>query len=142
MSSISTPELGFDRAPSGRSASPLIRRLKDSPVGWEAIILYTVVALVFGRHTVAHLGSVFPGIDIPDSWELNWPFEWFPYALGHGLNPWYTHAQWSPTGLNIASATSFPLLALVFTPITLIWGPIVSANIANLGATVVAGWAT
>ena len=111
-------------------------------MGWEAIIVYAVVAAVLGRHTIAHIGSVFPGINIPDSWELNWPFQWFPYALIHGLNPWYTNAQWAPTGIDMASATSFPLLALAFMPITLIWGPVVAANVANLGATVVTGWAT
>jgi hypothetical protein len=125
-----------------RAVRPVLRRPWESRAGWEAIIVYTAVALVLGRHTIAHAGSVFPGINIPDSWELNWPFEWFPYALIHGLNPWYTHAQWSPTGLNIAAATSFPLLALVCTPITLIWGPVVSANLVSLGAIVVTGWAT
>ena len=94
------------------------------------------------RHSLACTGSVFPGRTLADSWELNWPFAWFPYALIHGLNPWYTHAQWAPTGLNVASATSFPLLAMVFAPVTWIWGPIVSANLASLGATVVTGWAT
>jgi hypothetical protein len=142
MNSIRTPELEFSRRLRGPSVKTVLRRLKESPVGWEAIIIYSVVAVVLGRHTIAHAGSVFPGINIPDSWELNWPFEWFPYALIHGLNPWYTHAMWAPTGLNMAAATSFPLLALVFTPITLIWGPLVSANIASLGATVLTGWAT
>ncbi len=120
----------------------MLRRRLESRVGWEAVIIYTAAALLFGRHTIAHAGSVFPGLNISDSWELNWPFAWFPYALTHGLNPWYTHAQWSPTGLNVAAATSFPLLAMVFAPVTWIWGPIVSANLANLGATVVTGWAT
>ena len=144
MSVTSGPvrELQFTRRSLTRSAKSGLRWIKESPVGWEAIVIYTAVALLFGRHTIAHAGSVFPGINVPDSWELNWPFAWFPYALTHGLNPWYTHAQWAPTGINVAAATSFPLLAMVFAPVTWIWGPIVSANLANLGATVVTAWAT
>ncbi len=142
MSLTDAAELEFGRRPRPRWIRPALGRLRGSVAGWEAVIIYSVVALVLGRHTIAHLGSVFSGTNMPDSWELNWPFAWFPYALTHGLNPWYTHAQWAPTGLNVAAATSFPLLALVFTPVTLIWGPVVAANLVNLGATVVTAWAT
>ena len=120
----------------------LLRWLGESPVGWEAIFTYTVLALVFGRHVLPHLSSVCSCSQMSDSWEMTWPFEWFPYALVHGLNPWYTHAQWNPPGSNVAGVTSFPLLALALTPVTWLWGPLVSANLVNIGAPVVTGWAT
>jgi hypothetical protein len=124
------------------SAKTWPRWLRESKLGWEAIIIYTALAVLFGRHTVAHLGSVCSCGEIPDSWEIAWPFSWFPYALTHGLNPWYTHSQWAPFGFNVAGVTSFPLPAMVLAPVTWLWGAIVSANVANLGATVITGWAT
>jgi hypothetical protein len=118
------------------------RWVKESPVGWQAIIVYTAAALLFGRHTVAHMATGCSCSQISDSWEATWPFAWFPYALTHGLNPWYTHALWNPPGFNTAGITSFPLPALVLAPVTWLWGPLVSANVVNLGAPVVTAWAT
>jgi hypothetical protein len=111
-------------------------------MGWEALIIYTVLAVLFGRHTVGHLGSVCTCSQMPDSWQASWPFTWFPYALTHGLNPWYTHAIWNPPGFDVAGGTTFPLPAIVFWPVTAIWGPLVSANAANLCAPVLTAWAT
>lgn len=142
MTTVPVRERPPARRASAASASARLRWLWDSKVGWEAIIVYTAMALLFGRHTIAHLGSVCTCGEMPDSWEIVWPFSWFPHALLHGFNPWYTHAQWAPPGFNVAGVTSFPLPAMVLAPVTWLWGPIVSANVVNLGATVITAWAT
>ena len=111
-------------------------------MGWEALFAYALLAVVFGRHSVAHLGSVCSCSQMPDSWQSSWPFAWFPYALTHGLNPWYTHAIWNPPGFDVAGGTTFPLVAMIFWPVTAIWGPLTSANTANLCAPVLTAWAT
>lgn len=142
MTSLPVRQSHFTRGPAAHHLGASLRWLRDSPVGWEAVIVYTAMALLFGRHTVAHLGSNCSCSELADSWQLTWPFAWFPYALTHGLNPWYTHALWNPPGFNVAGVTSFPLPAILFAPVTWLWGPIVASNLAILAAMVLTAWAT
>ncbi|MEA2299948.1 MAG: hypothetical protein QOE44_483 [Solirubrobacteraceae bacterium] len=58
-----------------------------------------------------------------------WALKWWPYAVGHGLNPFYSHAVWYPGGANIATATSIPGAAGVLWPVTSLWGPVVAYNV-------------
>ncbi len=58
-----------------------------------------------------------------------WALKWWPYAIGHGLNPFFTNVVWYPGGANIATTTSIPGITLVVWPITSLFGPIVSYNV-------------
>ena len=60
-----------------------------------------------------------------------WSFAWWPHAILHGLNPFVTHAIWAPGGFDLAWATSVPGLALVFAPITLVFGATFAYNVAS-----------
>jgi hypothetical protein len=66
----------------------------------------------------------------PDARLFIWSFAWWPHAILHGENPFYTHAVWAPIGQNLTWMTSVPGLALLFAPLTLAAGPIVSYNTA------------
>jgi hypothetical protein len=57
---------------------------------------------------------------------------WWPHAIGSGINPFLTHAIWSPGPFDLASATSVPLAALVATPVTLTLGPLAAYNLLVL----------
>jgi hypothetical protein len=116
--------------------------LKQGPNSWQALLIYSALAALLGRHTLAHMATGCACSEISDAWEVTWPFAWFPHALTHGLNPWYTHAMWNPPGLNAAGITSIPLPAMVLAPVTWLWGALVASNVANLGAPVVTAWAT
>jgi len=61
-----------------------------------------------------------------------WSLKWWPYAISHGLNPFLTKAFWAPFGQNLAWTTSVPSIALLFSPITVIFGPIFSYNLATI----------
>ena len=58
-----------------------------------------------------------------------WFLGWASHALVHGLNPFFSNAMFAPAGVNLAQNTEGPLLGWVLSPITLIWGPIVAANV-------------
>ncbi|MDA8034540.1 MAG: hypothetical protein M0T71_10280 [Actinomycetota bacterium] len=58
-----------------------------------------------------------------------WFLGWLPYALGHGLNPLYTHLIDAPVGVNLAQNTEMPLLGLLTAPLTLAAGPVASFNL-------------
>jgi len=69
-----------------------------------------------------------------------WWLAWFPQALLHGHNPFYSDALFARFGgISAMSNTSWMLPALVLSPITLLFGPIASSNVADLLAPVVSG---
>ncbi len=96
--------------------------------------------LYFGLHVIAHPDSRTIGMGT-DPYGFVWAFAWWPHAIGHGENPFTTHSIWAPEGLNLAWTTSVPALALLFTPLTVLAGPLVSFNVAALLMPAVAAWA-
>ena len=58
-----------------------------------------------------------------------WFINWWTYSIMHGLNPFFTKFIWAPNGFNLAWSTSIPSISLAMTPITLIWGAVMSFNI-------------
>jgi hypothetical protein len=67
----------------------------------------------------------FPG----DPQQMTWFLRWLPFALEHGLNIFHTRYIDYPTGVNLASNTSVPLLGLFASPITATLGPVVAFNL-------------
>ncbi|HXZ83262.1 MAG TPA: hypothetical protein VED84_05890 [Acidimicrobiales bacterium] len=58
-----------------------------------------------------------------------WFFAWMFHALGHGINPFTTTAMNYPYGVNLADNTLMPLLGLLASPVTAIFGPIAAFNL-------------
>lgn len=69
-----------------------------------------------------------------------WAFAWWPHALLHGQNPFITHAIWAPDGVNLTWTTSVPGLALLFSPLTLLVGPVAAYNVAAILMPCLAAW--
>src|SRR5262249_40410324 len=61
-----------------------------------------------------------------------WSFAWWPHAIVHGENPFFTHAIFVPGGYNLTWATSVPGLALAFAPLTWALGPVASFDFAAM----------
>ena len=70
-----------------------------------------------------------------------WYLVWWPYAILHGLNPFIAKVAWVPTGFNVTWGNSIPGAALLMSPITLAFGPVVSLNVLSLLAPVLAAGA-
>lgn len=64
-----------------------------------------------------------------DPSQMAWFFGWTAHALATGHNPFFTSAANAPHGLNLAQMTSMPLLGVLFAPVTLLIGPVVSVNV-------------
>ncbi len=58
-----------------------------------------------------------------------WFLQWTQYALAHGHNPFFSQWQSFPTGLNVIDDTSMVALGAIFSPITTLFGPIVTWNV-------------
>ncbi len=106
-----------------------------------AALLYLVASLfIFGRglldpHQLIQLGHT------SDPNQYMWFLKWWPYAFSHHINPFHTRLLWYPADTTLMWTSNLFLLAIVMTPITNIWGPVVSYNILMLACPVLAATA-
>lgn len=75
-----------------------------------------------------------------DAGQQIWFVAWPAYALAHGLNPFFSSAVWAPRGTNLLVNASSPLVGVVLAPVTLLWGPVVSTNVALTLAPALSAW--
>jgi hypothetical protein len=82
-------------------------------------------ALLFGRHVLAdpsHVCACLGGAGDPPTYM--WALAWWPYALTHAVNPFFTHLAWTPVGVNVAAAPMIPLPSMGVWPLTAAFGPL------------------
>jgi hypothetical protein len=115
---------------------------RPSGQGRVALALYLVVWLVtVGRHLVYHPGDAHLDQISMDPNFYTWCLRWWPYAIGHGLNPFFSHLIRAPAGHSLAWVTAIPPIALLAAPLTLTAGPVVSFNLLVILAPPLAAWA-
>jgi hypothetical protein len=97
--------------------------------GATCLALYLILTILeFGPSTSLGAG----GIAVEggsDGASQIWFLEWTQYALAHGHNPFFSQWQGFPTGLNVVVDTSMVALGVIFSPITSLFGPIVTWNV-------------
>ena len=69
-----------------------------------------------------------------------WALQWIPFALSHHLNPLFTSFLHYPTGVTLMWNSSLLFPSLVLSPVTVLWGPIVSYNVLTLLSMWLSGW--
>src|SRR5690348_16530295 len=117
---------------------PPLASLKHKLAGLALFLLISI--LLFGLRVVWNPAGAQVGF-ISDPSAMIWCIAWWPHAIANGLNPFITHAIWTPVGYNLTWATSIPGIALIFAPVTALFGPVVSYNCAALAAPALSGWA-
>jgi hypothetical protein len=102
-------------------------------------IYFALAALFFARELGGHFSTAYigKGVDPP---QLMWLMAWWPHAIAHGLNPLFTDQIWAPRGLNLAWATSMPLLSLIAAAPVALLGPVPIYNLGCLLALALAAW--
>ena len=115
--------------------------MRRGPGSAVALGVYALAAfLIFGlRVALRSGGETYVGTGA-DPHIFVWDFAWWPHAILHGENPFVTHAIWAPEGLNLTWTTSVPALALLFSPLTLLFGALTSYNIAAVLLPALAAW--
>jgi hypothetical protein len=109
--------------------------------GGLAFALYLLLAFAYlGVPVLAHPERRVVGGLFTDPQIFIWSFAWWPHAILHGQNPFFTHAIWEPDGFNLAWATSVPGLAIVFAPLTLLFGPVLAYNVASILTPALSAW--
>ncbi len=66
------------------------------------------------------------GANTGDTADQIWFLAWAHYAIVHGTNPFYSVWQNYPAGFNLLSDTSTLALGILVSPITALFGPVVS----------------
>jgi hypothetical protein len=111
--------------------------------GWTNLLAltgYSLAAFLYlGVRLLVEPGNHYLGFG-PDPKAFIWCFGWWPHAILHGENPFVTGAIWAPDGVNLIWTTSIPGLSLLFAPLTLLVGPVVSYNVAAVLLPAFAAW--
>jgi hypothetical protein len=129
------PEAVSPGTPGGRLASPVLQ-------GGIAFLIYLVVwvstafrpVVIHATQMVLYQKSQDPNLNV-------WILGWWPYAIGHALNPFYTHQIFAPAGYSLAWVTTMPPLALLAAPLTAAAGPVLTFNLLASLALPVSAWA-
>ncbi len=110
----------------------------------NALVLGAYVALAavgIGRHALSSPSTVCACAgDAGDPPLFMWALKWWPWAIAHGVNPFFSHAVWAPHGISPATMTSIPVAALALAPVTLLSGPLVAYNVLSILAPALAAF--
>jgi hypothetical protein len=60
-----------------------------------------------------------------------WFIEWPAYAIAHAHNPLYSSALFHPAGINLLSNTSVLAIGIILAPVTWLFGPVATLNVAS-----------
>src|SRR5499427_7540702 len=106
-----------------------VRRVLRSPVAKHLGILLCFIAAGAAATwpLAANLAGRIPANRDPASYV--WDFWWVAYQVTHLGNPWFTPLMAAPVGMQLGFHTMMPLPGLLFTPVTLAFGPAFSYNL-------------
>ena len=133
-----------EQAEPADAAPPSARpwRLRPAVQGLLALLLYGAAWFsTVGRHMLHHVSAAHLDQFSMDPNFYTWCLQWWPYAIGHGLNPLFSHLIWAPAGHSLAWVTTIPPVALLAAPLTLVAGPIVAFNVLAAVALPLSAWA-
>ena len=94
-------------------------------------VLYVAVGFVLWAHAWSQGATTHTLCGCGDPALFLWFFQWPATALAHGHNPFFSTALFHPTGINLLANTSVTGLSIPLVPVTWIWGPVASLNVAS-----------
>ncbi len=104
-----------------------------------ALVLY--LALAFGAFASVWRDPSSQWIGIAgDPQSFMWFLAWYPHAVVHGLNPFFTNFGDYPNGANLLWNTSIPLVSLVLWPVTATFGVVVAYDLMMTTALALSAW--
>jgi hypothetical protein len=110
--------------------------------GLLALAIYLGVYIAwFALPLISNLDKPVVGQNQVDPNFYIWAWRWWPYAVSHWINPLFSAQIGAPGGYDLAWTTTSPPVALLFWPVTAVFGPAASLNLTLLLAPPVSGWA-
>jgi hypothetical protein len=118
-----------------RRAAGSIRRRLTGPAWLRRPLTRQLILLLFflaaGVAVTLPLATYLTG-SLPESRDTAsyvWGFWWVAHQVTHLGNPWFTRYMAAPVGVDLGFHTLMPLPGLLFTPLTLAFGPSFSYNL-------------
>lgn len=103
-----------------------------------ALVIYVCLSFLWfgsrGSWTKTYLGGA------SDPIQFMWFLKWWPFAIGKGINPFWTHYVWFPHGFDLAWATSVPTLAILAAPLTIVTNPVFVFNVISTLSPAMSAW--
>jgi hypothetical protein len=106
------------------AARPAIRQL-----ALLACYLAAGIALTWPRALYLPRGQLPETTDVA---SYVWDLWWVAHQLVHLGNPWFTTHMAAPVGIQLGFDTTMPLVGLVMSPVTLLFGPAVAFNLLTI----------
>ena len=106
-------------------------RRRAASLGLPLLGYLGISFLYFGRPIVSHPGRYLIGY-ARDPQIFVWSFAWYLHAVETWQNPFVSHAIYAPGGVNLAWTTTVPGLAFALSPLTALFGAVVSYNTASV----------
>ena len=132
-----TPTAG---PPASASARPPSVRLARSPVLW-ALLGYAALSFAYwGLPVLGHFHTTLIAANDIDPAVFTWFYSWWPHAILHGHDPFVTKVLLAPNGYNLSWATAVPAPSLLSSPVTALFGAVVTYNLLALAAPALAAW--
>jgi hypothetical protein len=123
-----------------RTRSTKRHSVRASKAHLIVLLGYTAISFAyFGWRLLPHPGRVTIGYG-HDPEVVIWSFAWWPHAIGSWTNPLVTDVLYAPDGVNLAWTATAPALALAFSPLTVLFGPVAAYNVAALLLPALAAW--
>jgi hypothetical protein len=134
-----------ERADAGQHATRAARRvqaLHPALQGLLALAAYLAVFIItYAAPLLRHPGVPLIAQTSPDPNFYIWSWQWWPYAISHGLNPLYSSQIGAPAGYDLAWTTPTAAVTVLLSPLTALIGPIASFNLTLVLAAPVSAWA-
>lgn len=87
------------------------------------------LGVLVGSDVLVHPERAIVGSNPASDYQImTWSLSWWPWAIGHGVDPLHTHLLWAPGGFPTVWITAIPALALLALPVTLTLGPLLAYN--------------
>jgi dolichyl-phosphate beta-glucosyltransferase len=130
-SSSSRSRTGPRPRPSSSSSSEPGLRTRSWPALAVAGLIYLALGFALWIHAWADGATTHTLCGCGDPALFLWFFQWPATALAHAQNPFYSTALFHPGGINLLAQTSVEGISLPLVPVTWIWGPVASLNVAS-----------
>ena len=103
-----------------------------------AVAVYCFLSLVLVDHGTSITRNL--SGEGADPYAFVWFLAWWPHAVGAHLSAIITKLVWYPLGVCLAWLTAVPALAIIFAPLTVTAGPVVTYNVLVILSPILCAW--
>jgi hypothetical protein len=124
-------------------ATPRRGGYRDHPGGAFAIagLAYLLLSVALWSGVWVHHPTTATTCGCGDASLFTWFLAWPAHAIAHALNPFYSTALFHPQGINLLANTGVVAIGVALAPVTWLFGPVATLNVALTLSPVLSGLA-